>query len=156
MAEVGHPTQFSAAALTLSAFGGVPAARWVMKKLDKLIDEQIVGRVRMTYIRTTENSHETRMQALDAADESVTEAIRKIEAKCKGSTLELRTNEITKSKGGYRVTTYITVLVAGNPLPDNKLRRDDSPTQCKHVNSLKKNCPLYTRNRSGLCDRHQW
>lgn len=151
---MGYITPVSTLATTMSALGSVTFLGWVFKSLDRLVDERIVGRVRVTYIRTT-NDYETRLEAIAAADDEVAIIMNAIRKSRSGSTMESRTNDVSQSKYGYRATTYATVLVAGKPISNKDLLRDGSPIQCTKENRVGQKCSTHTKNTSGLCDEHQ-
>lgn len=135
-------------------FGGllIKAAGRIFKHLD----EEVVGRERATYIRCTGEESSTRIEAIAVADKIVDDLLKKINDKREGSTIESRTNLISKNqRGKYRATTYVTVLVAGKALSEAELPRDLSPARCKaKTTMLKKQCVTETSNLSGYCDHH--
>lgn len=135
-------------------FGGLlaKAGKWIFKYLD----EEVVGRERATYIRHTGEESSTQIEAIAVADKIVDDLMKKINDKHEGSTIESRTNLISKNqRGTYRATTYVTVLVVGKAPSEAEVPKDFSPERCKAKTPvLKKQCITETSNLSGYCDQH--
>lgn len=148
--DLGYVAPFTAFASWLSAVGVIGGSFWISKKLYRILDENIVGRTRTSYIRSTESPSSTRLSAISDADHIVDGLMASINAIRKGSTVESRTNDVIRVGEGWMVTTYITVLVSGYELSDERLKRDDSPEKC----AFEGQCSILTRNRSGICDSH--